>query len=60
MYRMTNSGTKRPHTYHHGDLSNALVMAGLGLAREFLLDAHFSADGAPENPVEHRSFLFNR
>ena len=34
MYRMTNSGTKRPHTYHHGDLSNALVKAGLGLARE--------------------------
>jgi putative methyltransferase (TIGR04325 family) len=34
--------------------------AGLGLAREFLLDARFSALGAPEDPVEHRSFLFNR
>ncbi len=32
----------------------------LALAREFLLDARFSAAGAPENPVEHRSFLFNR
>jgi putative methyltransferase (TIGR04325 family) len=30
------------------------------LAREFLLDARFSAAGAPEDPVEHRSFLFNR
>jgi len=37
-----------------------LEAAGLPLAREFLLDARFSADGAPENPVEHRSFLFNR
>ena len=34
--------------------------AGLPLAREFLLDARFSAAGAPEDPVEHRSFLFNR
>jgi putative methyltransferase (TIGR04325 family) len=32
----------------------------LALAREFLLDARFSAAGAPEDPVEHRSFLFNR
>jgi hypothetical protein len=37
-----------------------LATAGLPLAREFLLDARFSAEGAPENPVEHRSFLFNR
>jgi putative methyltransferase (TIGR04325 family) len=37
-----------------------LAAAGLPLAREFLLDARFSAEGAPENPVEHRSFLFNR
>ncbi len=37
-----------------------LEAAGLPLAREFLLDARFSADGAPESPVEHRSFLFNR
>jgi putative methyltransferase (TIGR04325 family) len=32
----------------------------LAPAREFLLDARFSAVGAPESPVEHRSFLFNR
>ena len=32
----------------------------LPLAREFLLDARFSAAGAPEDPVDHRSFLFNR
>jgi putative methyltransferase (TIGR04325 family) len=37
-----------------------LAAVGLPLAREFLLDARFSAEGAPENPVEHRSFLFNR
>jgi len=34
--------------------------AGVSLAREFLLDARFSAVRAPETPVEHRSFLFNR
>jgi putative methyltransferase (TIGR04325 family) len=34
--------------------------SGVFLAREFLLDTRFSADGAPETPVEHRSFLFNR
>jgi hypothetical protein len=43
-----------------GRLLEVVAAAGLGLAREFLLDARFSADGAPENPVEHRSFLFNR
>jgi putative methyltransferase (TIGR04325 family) len=32
----------------------------LSLAREFLLDARFSAAGAPEDPVDHRSFLFTR
>jgi putative methyltransferase (TIGR04325 family) len=32
--------------------------AGLELVREFLLDARFSADGAPESPVDHRGFLF--
>jgi len=31
-----------------------------GLSREFLLDARFSAAEAPEDPVDHRSFLFNR
>ena len=34
--------------------------AGVSAAREFLLDARFSVAGAPETPVEHRSFLFNR
>jgi putative methyltransferase (TIGR04325 family) len=34
--------------------------SGVSLAREFLLDVRFRADGAPETPVEHRSFLFNR
>lgn len=34
--------------------------SGVSLAREFLLDTRFLADGAPETPVEHRSFLFNR
>jgi putative methyltransferase (TIGR04325 family) len=34
--------------------------AGVSTTREFLLDARFSAAGAPETPVEHRSFLFNR
>lgn len=34
--------------------------SGVSLAREFLLDTRFSADGAPETPVEHRGFLFNR
>jgi hypothetical protein len=28
--------------------------------REFLLDARFSAEGAPEDPVDYRSFLFSR
>ena len=37
-----------------------LAAAGLPLAREFLLDAAFSAASAPEDPVGHRSFLFNR
>jgi hypothetical protein len=37
-----------------------LLAAAPPLAREFLLDARFSASGAPEDPVDHRSFLFNR
>jgi putative methyltransferase (TIGR04325 family) len=41
-------------------LLERMAETGLGLAREFLLDARFSAVGAPEDPVEHRSFLFNR
>ena len=35
-----------------------LLAAAPPLAREFLLDARFSAAGAPEEPVDHRSFLF--
>jgi putative methyltransferase (TIGR04325 family) len=41
-------------------LLECAATAGLGFAREFLIEARFQADGAPENPVEHRSFLFNR
>jgi putative methyltransferase (TIGR04325 family) len=37
-----------------------LAAVPLALAREFLLDARFSAAGAPEDPVDHRSFLFTR
>ena len=37
-----------------------LLAAAPPLAREFLLDARFSAAGAPEEPVDHRSFLFTR
>jgi putative methyltransferase (TIGR04325 family) len=37
-----------------------LLAAAPPLTREFLLDARFSAAGAPEDPVDHRSFLFNR
>lgn len=32
--------------------------AGLAFVREVLLPARFSAAGAPEDPVEHRGFLF--
>jgi putative methyltransferase (TIGR04325 family) len=31
---------------------------GLSLVREFLLSAWLSAEGAPEDPVEHRGYLF--
>ena len=37
-----------------------LLAAAPPLAREFLLDARFSAAGAPEDPVDHRSFLFTK
>ena len=37
-----------------------LLAAAPSLAREFLLDARFSAAGAPEDPVDHRSFLFTK
>jgi putative methyltransferase (TIGR04325 family) len=42
------------------ELLGAAAATGLSLAREFLLEARFSAAGAPEDPVAHRSFLFNR
>jgi putative methyltransferase (TIGR04325 family) len=42
------------------ELLERAAAAGLVFAREFLLEAGFWADGAPETPVEHRSFLFNR
>jgi putative methyltransferase (TIGR04325 family) len=41
-------------------LLDAVRAAGLQLEREFLLGARFSAAGAPEDPVDHRSFLFTR
>ena len=40
------------------ELLRAAASAGLELVREFLLEARFSAAGAPEDPVGHRGFLF--
>jgi putative methyltransferase (TIGR04325 family) len=40
------------------ELLEAARAANLSLVREFLLSAWFSAEGAPENPVEHRAYLF--
>jgi putative methyltransferase (TIGR04325 family) len=40
------------------ELLEAAGAAGLSLVREFLLSAWFSAPGAPEDPVEHRAYLF--
>jgi putative methyltransferase (TIGR04325 family) len=40
------------------ELVERAAAAGLGLQREFLLPAWLSAAGAPEDPVEHRGFLF--
>jgi putative methyltransferase (TIGR04325 family) len=40
------------------ELLSAAGQAELELVREFLLQAWFSAAGAPEEPVEHRGFLF--
>jgi putative methyltransferase (TIGR04325 family) len=62
---------QRAHAYGYGteylgwvvDRSELLELGaagGLDLTRELLLEARFSAFGAPEDPVEHRSFLFNR
>jgi putative methyltransferase (TIGR04325 family) len=42
---------------NRGELLDAVP---LPLAREFLHDARVSAAGAPDDPVGHRSFLFNR
>jgi putative methyltransferase (TIGR04325 family) len=42
------------------DLLDAASASGARLVREFLVDAWFSAAGAPEDPLGHRSFLFNR
>jgi len=43
---------------NHDELLDEARSAGLQLVREFLLEARFSAAGAPENPVDHRGFLF--
>jgi putative methyltransferase (TIGR04325 family) len=40
------------------ELLAAAEAADLTLVREFLLAARFSAPAAPEDPVEHRGFLF--
>lgn len=43
-----------------GELLERAAAAGLELERELLLDAWLSAEGAPEAPTPHRSFLFRR
>jgi putative methyltransferase (TIGR04325 family) len=40
------------------ELLGAVREAGLVLVREFLLEASFAAEGAPESPTPHRGFLF--
>jgi putative methyltransferase (TIGR04325 family) len=40
------------------ELLGAAREAGLELVREFLLDAQFAAEGAPESPTGHGGFLF--
>jgi putative methyltransferase (TIGR04325 family) len=42
------------------DLVEQARVAWLALRREFVLPAWLSAAGAPEDPVEHRGFLFGR
>ena len=42
------------------ELLRVAASAHLELVRELLLSAWFSAPGAPEDPVEHRGFLFRR
>lgn len=42
------------------DLLHCAAAAELELVREFLLDAWFSARGAPESPTGHAGFLFRR
>jgi len=41
------------------DLLEAAATAGLELVREFVLVDLLSARGAPEDPIEHRGFLFH-
>ncbi|MBA3364382.1 MAG: methyltransferase, TIGR04325 family [Actinobacteria bacterium] len=43
---------------NRGQLLERASSAGLRLVREFLLQAWFSAAGAPEDPVGHRGFLW--
>jgi putative methyltransferase (TIGR04325 family) len=45
---------------NRAELVRRAVDADLELVREFLLSAWFSASGAPEDPVEHRGYLFRR
>jgi putative methyltransferase (TIGR04325 family) len=45
---------------NRGELLRAAAGAGLTLDREFLAPGRIEADGAPERPVEQRSFLFRK
>ncbi len=45
---------------NRGEVIAAGEAAGLELAREFLMSAWLSAEGAPEVPVEYRGYLFRR
>ena len=40
------------------ELLGAARGSGLHLVREFLLEARFAAEGAPESPTPHGGFLF--
>jgi putative methyltransferase (TIGR04325 family) len=41
------------------ELLECAATLGLGLEREFVIDAWLSAAGAPEDPIGHRGFLFS-
>jgi len=45
---------------NRNELLRTAAESSLTLVREFLVSAWFDADGAPERPTGHRSFLFRR